>query len=79
MIDPLFVGEKYNILTDKVEKVLPSDKRILEEVFLAYCQILKVKMAFRPTRLGDQLEEVHIRLLKRIKELEPIESGSNNS
>lgn len=77
--DYLFVGEDYNIFTDKTERKIPKDPRVLEEVFLAYCRVLRAKRAANTTRLSRQLDEIHEDLHKRIAAIEPTRSTDNDS
>lgn len=74
----LFVGEAYDIFKDKVARVIPEDPRILEEVYVAYCLIQRVKGAHHSTKLRDQLDLIHTDLVKRIAALEPIRPTSND-
>lgn len=74
MMDPiesLFIGEDYNIVTDKVQRIIPEDPRVLEEIYITYCQIRRVQRAFRPSKLGDELNRLHQALARRIRALEP--------
>lgn len=75
----LFVGEAYNIFKDKVERVLPEDPRVLEEVYIAYCLIQRVKGGHHATKLRDQIDLIHTDLVKRIAALEPNGPSKNDS
>lgn len=74
----LFVGEAYNIFKDKVERVMPEDPRVLEEVYVAYCLIQRVKGAHNSTKLRNQLDMIHTDLVERIAKLEPIRPTGND-
>lgn len=75
----LFVGEAYNIFSDKVQRVIPEDPRVLEEVYVAYCLIQRVKGGHHATKLRDQIDMIHTDLVKRIAGLEPIRPTDNDS
>lgn len=77
MIDPLFIGEDYDIVADRLVRKLPKDSRILEEVFIAYCQVHRLKP--RPGKYSKDLDVIHANLLRRIERLEPIRATSDDS